>query len=206
MRRTRIKFCGMTRLDDALAAAELGVDAIGLVFVERSKRCVGIEQAATIARALPPFVQRVGLFMDAAPEAVRAVLAQVPLDLVQFHGSEPPEYCRSFHRPYLKALAMGDAIDAAGECARYADSCGILLDAHRAGEAGGTGLGFDWTRIPSRLPLPLVLAGGLNPDNVAQAIRACRPYAVDVASGVEASPGRKDVHRMQRFIEEVSSC
>ncbi len=201
--RTRVKFCGMTRLDDALEAASLGVDAIGLVFAPASPRALELELAAAIARALPPFVARVGLFLDAEADDVAAIRARVPLELLQFHGREDPAYCRSFGVPYLKAIAMGGAVDLEAEAERYGDAAGLLLDAHAAGGSGGTGRTFDWARIPQALVSRVVLAGGLTPDNVAAAIGVARPAAVDVSSGIEARPGVKDSGKMRRFLDEV---
>lgn len=204
MTRTRVKICGIARLDDALAAARLGADAIGLVFAAQSPRALSVEAAAAIAAALPPFVARVGLFVDAEPALVRAVCAAVPLELLQFHGSEPAAYCRAFGRPYLKAIAMGDEDAAVLARARdYPDAAALLFDAHAPGGQGGSGRTFDWSRIPRDLARPVVLAGGLAPGNVANAIAAVRPWAVDVSSGVEASPGIKDHGKMERFIDEV---
>lgn len=204
MTRTRVKICGIARLDDALAAARLGADAIGLVFAAQSPRALSVEAAAAIAVALPPFVARVGLFVDAEPALVRAVCDAVPLELLQFHGSEPAAYCRAFGRPYLKAIAMGDEGAAAAARARdYPDAAALLFDAHASGAQGGSGRTFDWSRIPRDLARPVVLAGGLAPGNVADAIAAVRPWAVDVSSGVEASPGIKDHGKMERFIDEV---
>ena len=203
MTRTRVKICGLARLDDALAAARLGADAIGLVFAAKSPRAVAPEAAASIAVAMPPFVARVGLFLDAEPAFVRAVCAAVPLELLQFHGSETAAYCRAFGRPYLKAIAMGDAGDVALRARDYPDAAALLFDAHATGGQGGSGRTFDWSRIPRDLARPVVLAGGLVPENVAGAIAAVRPWAVDVSSGVEASPGIKDHGKMERFIDEV---
>ena len=205
MSRTRVKFCGVVRLEDALEAASLGVDAIGLVFARGSPRALESEAAAAIASALPPFVARVGLFRDAAVEHVRAVCEAVPLDLLQFHGSEPPDYCRQFAKPYLKAIGMAGELDPAVEATRYADAAALVLDAHAPGAAGGTGRTFDWARARV-VGARIVLAGGLAPDNVAAAIAATSPYAVDVSSGVESSPGVKDSGKMRRFLDEVRSA
>ena len=203
MTRTRVKICGLARLDDALAAARLGADAIGLVFAAKSPRALAPEAAAAIAAAMPPFVARVGLFLDAEPAFVRAVCATVPLELLQFHGSESAAYCRAFDRPYIKAIAMGDDGDAALRALAYPDAAALLFDAHATGGQGGSGRTFDWSRVPRDLARPVVLAGGLVPENVAGAIAAVRPWAVDVSSGVEASPGIKDHGKMERFIDEV---
>lgn len=201
--RTRIKICGITCAEDARAAARAGCDAIGLVFYDQSPRAVDVERALAVARAVPPFVTRVGLFMDADAEQVRQVMASVPLEVLQFHGSEPPDYCESFGRTYLKAVPMAGSETAEAFMARYAGAQGFLLDSHGAGQAGGTGQTFDWGRWPAGTQQSLVLAGGLHPDNVAEAIRQTRPWAVDVSSGVESAPGVKDARRMIRFISEV---
>lgn len=202
--RVRIKFCGITRPEDAAAAAELGVDAIGMVFVPASKRALDTARAREILASLPPLVSSVALFMDAPAAAVHAVLDAVPIDLLQFHGSESPEYCEQFQRPWIKALAMGGQIDALAEARRYAGARGLLLDAHRSGEQGGRGEAFDWAAIPATLAPRILLAGGLTEHNVARAIELVRPYAVDVSSGIESAPGIKSPVRMQQFIDEVN--
>lgn len=201
--RTRVKFCGMTRADDAAMAVALGVDAIGLVFVPQSKRNVSLAQAREIIAAVPPLVVVIGLFMDAPAAQVSACLDALPLDALQFHGRETPEYCAQFRRPYVKALAMGDGLDVAATASGYADARGILLDAHRSGEQGGSGQRFDWSMIPCDLAGRIVLAGGLTPENVAIAIDAVQPFAVDVSSGIELAPGIKCPRRMQQFMNEV---
>lgn len=201
--RVRVKFCGITRPDDAAEAVLLGVDAIGLVFVPGSKRCIDAVRAREIVAAVPAFVASVGLFMDARMDEVGAVLDAVPLDLVQFHGRESRDFCRQFGRPYIKALAMGDGVDVAAMASAYADARGVLLDAHRSGEQGGSGLRFDWSRIPGSHASRIILAGGLGPDNVAAAIAAVRPFAVDVSSGIESTPGVKCPVRMRHFMNEV---
>jgi len=201
--RVRVKFCGITRPEDAFQAARLGVDAIGLVFVPASKRAIDMARARDILAELPPLVTSVALFMDAPPAEVHAVLDVLPIDLLQFHGSEQPDYCAQFKRPWIKALAMGHKIDALAEARRYAGARGLLLDAHRAGEQGGRGEAFDWAAIPAQLAPRILLAGGLTEHNVARAIELVRPYAVDVSSGIESAPGIKCPARMQKFIEEV---
>lgn len=202
--RTRVKICGITRPDDGREAAALGADAIGLVFCAASPRNIDIATAERIIGALPPLVSVVALFMDAEAAEVERVVAALPVDLLQFHGSEAPEFCGRFGRRYLKALAMAEGSDAPGQqAARYPDAAGFLLDSHAAGGQGGSGHTFDWSRIPRDFARPFLLAGGLNPDNVAAAVRQCRPYGVDVSSGVEASKGIKDVARMAAFINEV---
>lgn len=193
----------MTRVNDALAAAAAGADAIGLVFVPASPRYVSLEQAEAIVRALPPFVTVVGLFADAESAQIEERLARLRIDLIQFHGAEPPEQCRRFARPYIKAIRMRADVDVAREAARYEEAAGILLDSYVEGVGGGSGRRFDWDRVPRDLPKPLILAGGLDPSNVAEAIARVRPYAVDVSSGVEASPGIKDPAKIAAFLEAV---
>jgi phosphoribosylanthranilate isomerase len=199
--RTRIKFCGMTRPADVDAAVRLGVDAIGLILAPESPRCLEFAQAAIIRRRVPPFVQAVALFRNAPADAVRRALDELQPDLLQFHGDETPEFCAGFGQPYLRAVPMKQVVDLADWERRFAAASALLLDAHGAGEAGGQGRTFDWSAI--RASRPFVLAGGLTPANVGAAVRAARPYAVDVASGVEQAPGTKDAGKMQRFIEEV---
>lgn len=196
----RVKICGITRPEDARAAAAAGADAIGLVFHPASPRAVSVAQACAILEALPPFVTSVGLFVDAVPETVAGVLARCPLDLLQFHGDEAPAYCGAFGRPYIKAIRMRGPLDLEAVALTYADARGLLLDAYAPAAAGGTGLTFDWSLIPGGLARPLVLAGGLHPGNVAEAVRRVRPYALDVSSGVEAAPGIKDAALIQAFV------
>ena len=203
LRRTRIKICGITRIDDALAAVTAGADAVGFVFYADSPRAVDVAAARSICAALPAFVTSVGLFVDAAPDFVAATLAAVPLDLLQFHGSEAPAYCAQFSRPYCKALRMRDDIDVVEAAARYADARSLLLDTYRPGVAGGTGETFDWQRVPAQLRGRIVLAGGLTADNVAAAVAQVRPYAVDVSGGVESAPGRKDANKIEAFLAAV---
>ena len=200
--RTRIKFCGMTRVEDALAAVELGVDAVGVVLTRASKRCVPIERAREIRRAMPPFVAAVTLFMDDDTAFVAEAVATVAPDLVQFHGGETAADCVRYGRPYLKAVAMGGG-DWRGVIAAHGQAAGFVLDGHAAGESGGSGKTFDWSAVPSAIGKPVVLAGGLTPDNVGAAVRAVGPWAVDVSSGIESAPGTKDRDRMRRFIAAV---
>lgn len=200
---TRVKICGITRMEDALAAARSGADAIGLVFYERSPRHVSIGLAAQLAAALPPFVSVVGLFVNAEDAFVREVLAGVPLDLLQFHGDESPEFCAQFARPYLKAIRVKTGVDLLQCASDFRSAKGLLLDAHVEGIPGGTGATFDWALIPKQLPLPVILSGGLDAENVAAAIKQVRPYAVDVSTGVEASKGIKDAAKIAAFINEV---
>jgi phosphoribosylanthranilate isomerase len=204
--RTRVKICGITRIEDALAVARAGADAIGLVFDARSPRCVTGEQAAAIVRALPPFVTVVGLFVNAGAELIEETLSLVPLDLIQFHGSESPEQCRRYHRPYIKAISMKPDVDLHAQETLYAEAAGLVLDTYSPAVAGGSGAVFDWTRVPRDLKKPVILAGGLTPGNVAAAVRALRPYAVDVASGVELSKGIKDGGKISAFIEAVRAA
>lgn len=201
--RTRVKICGITRIEDALAAVGYGCDAIGLVFYPPSPRYVAPEQARAIAAALPPFVQAVGLFVDATPEEVRAVLAVVRLDLLQFHGDETPEYCRQFGVPYMKAVRVRPETNLLQYAAVYTDAKALLLDTYVSGTPGGTGQTFDWAVIPGDLPKPVVLAGGLNASNVSEAIKQCRPYAVDVSGGVEREKGIKDADKIAAFMRGI---
>lgn len=203
---TRVKICGITRIEDALECARAGADAIGLVFYPSSPRYVEVAQAAAIVRALPPFVSTVGLFVNPAPEQVEAVLRALHLDLLQFHGDEAPEFCRSFGVPWLKAVRVKAGIDLVQYALRYRDAKGLLLDAYVEGTPGGTGQVFDWGLIPAELPLPVILSGGLEPANVAAAIRRVKPWAVDVSSGVEAAKGIKDAAKIAAFIEGVRSA
>lgn len=202
---TRVKICGITATEDGLHAAHAGADAIGLVFYAKSPRYVEAAAAAAIVRALPPFVTVVGLFVDALEDYVRAVLERVPLDVLQFHGQESPAYCARYGRPYLKAVRVKEDTDLLQCAADYAAAQALLLDAYVPGVPGGTGERFDWTRIPARLSKPIVLSGGLTPGNVRQAIRQVHPWAVDVSSGVEASPGRKDSAKVSLFIERAKA-
>ena len=199
----RVKICGITRAEDAVEAAALGVDAIGLVFVPGSKRALSIEQARTIGSALPPLVATVGLFLDAAADEVRRVLDAVPLNWLQFHGREDPAFCASFARPWIKALPMGSP-----EAVHYPEwkqAPALMLDGHSLGAMGGSGAGFDWNaaRLPDR---PWILAGGLDPDNVGEAVRRLRPAGVDVSSGVESAPGLKSATLMQRFMTALDEA
>ena len=200
---TRIKCCGMTRVEDAVLAARLGADAIGLVFTARSKRRVTLAQARAIVAALPPFVHTVGLFMDDDAALVEEVVAAVQPDWLQFHGGETDAWCARFGRRFIKAVAMGEGAAALPRLRAYPHASALLLDGHGLGEAGGSGQAFDWSLVPRELDRPWVLAGGLDADNVAAAIRISRPWAVDVASGIEASPGIKDAAKMERFIAAV---
>jgi phosphoribosylanthranilate isomerase len=204
--RTRIKFCGMTRIEDALAASALGIDAIGLIFAARSKRRLTPDAAAVIRAALPPMVDAVALFMDNTAEEVRTTIDTVRPSLLQFHGDEDDAFCASFGLAYIKAVAMGDEgdEDAAALPVRYPRAAAFLFDSHARGEAGGSGMTFDWARVPEDFPRPFLVAGGLNPDNVFDAIRATGCWGVDLSSGVETSPGMKSDALMRRFVAEVA--
>jgi len=198
--------CGITRPQDGLVAAAAGADAIGLVFYDKSPRNVALDQAAAIARALPPFVNSVALFVNPQAAEVEAVLRQVRPDVLQFHGEETPEFCRSFGVPYLKAARVRPDSDLLQFAASYADAQGFLLDAWSEAGHGGTGERFDWNLIPANLPKPLILAGGLTPENVRLAIETVHPWAVDVSSGIEQSKGIKDAARIAAFMKEVENA
>lgn len=203
MRRTRVKICGLTRDHDIAAAVELGVDALGLVFYAPSPRAVSIEQAASLVRTIPAFVTVVGLFVDAEPTLVRQVLDQVPLGALQFHGREPADYCAQFKRPWIKSIAVQPHTDFAALGEHYQGASALLLDTFDAKLAGGTGQRFDWTLIPATWRERIILAGGLNPANVAAAIAQVRPFAVDVSGGVEQAKGIKDRAQLAAFMQEV---
>lgn len=202
---TRTKIGGITSVDDAIAAVAAGADAIGLVFHAPSSRYVTLEQAAVICAAVGPFVTTVGLFVDAGADAVYRTLRQVPLHVLQFHGAETAVFCSSFSRPFIKAIRMrpDEDIPAAIEPFIVAGAQGVLLDSYHPDKAGGTGEVFDWARVPGGRRLPLILAGGLTPENVCDAVMQVRPYAVDVSSGVEAAPGSKDSARITAFVQAV---
>lgn len=203
MSNVRTKICGITRIEDALAAAEAGADAIGFVFYAKSPRAVDVRQARAIIAALPPFITTVGLFVNASRCELSEILEVVPLDLLQFHGDETPADCEGYHRPWIKALRvrLGDDLQAA--CEHYHGARGILLDTYVPGVPGGTGEAFDWSLVPAGLSKPIILAGGLSAGNVAQAIRQVRPYAVDVSGGVEQAKGIKDAGKIDAFLEAV---
>ena len=203
---TRVKICGITRVQDGLAAVRLGAHAIGLVFYDASPRAVNAGQARMIVDALPPFVTAVGLFVNAEPDAVRKTLAAVPLQLLQFHGDETPSYCSAFGVPYLKAVRVRPGVDLLQYAGDFHSARGLLLDAYVEGVRGGTGATFDWSLIPRDLPLPIVLSGGLDADNVEAAVRAVRPWAVDVSSGVESAKGIKDAAKIEAFMNGVRNA
>ena len=201
--RTRVKICGITRPEDALAAAAAGADAIGLVFAAKSPRRVGLARATEIARVLPPFGATVALFVNPTEAEVRAAIAELSPDLLQFHGEESAQFCAAFEWPYLKAVRVKPGLDLLQYAADFAGARALLLAAYAPDAHGGTGHRFDWGLIPPQLPLPVVLAGGLEPGNVAEAVRRVRPWAVDVSSGVEAAKGVKDAAKVAAFITEV---
>lgn len=203
--RTRVKICGISRVEDAWVAAESGADAIGLVFYPQSPRHVSVAQAALIAESLPAFVSSVALFVDPDPATVQEVLTRVRVDCLQFHGKESATFCEQFEYPYIKAIRVAAGTDVVQEASRFTKACGILLDAYVQDMPGGTGRRFDWELVPRDCPKPIILAGGLDPDNVAAAIRQTRPYAVDVSGGVEQSKGVKDPVKIRKFIAEVNS-
>ena len=206
MRRTRVKICGITRAEHARAAAGAGADAIGLVFYGPSPRFVTRTQARAVCAALPPMVSVVGVFVNPAPREVEDVVGALPVDLLQFHGEEPPEVCAGSGKPYVKAVRVRTRDDIMGAATRYPDARALLLDTHHDALWGGTGVSFDWNVVPDDVGHPVVLSGGLTPENVAGAIRLVRPFAVDVSGGVESAPGEKDPARMERFVKEVAGA
>ena len=203
---TAVKICGITRLEDALAAIRAGAHAIGFVFYPPSPRHVTPAAAGAILRALPPFITTVGLFVDALADEVRSTLAQAPVQLLQFHGAETPAYCRQFGRPYMKAVRMGPEVDLLQYAGDYHDAKALLLDAYVTGLHGGSGVPFDWNRVPGGLPLPVIVSGGLTAENVGEAVRRVRPCAVDVSSGVESAKGIKDAAKISAFIAGVRNA
>jgi len=199
--RTRVKFCGFKRVDQALQACDLGVDAIGLVFHPASARYIEPQAAAAIAKAVPAFVMRVGVFKDAEPAFIESVLKTVPLDRLQFHGAETVETCECYGLAYIKAFCMQPTLDFQQLLSTYTTASAIMLD-----DTGGSGRSFDWSQIPRQLiNVPLILAGGLNSENVGQAIKTVKPYAVDVSSGIEFQKGEKSLEKMQAFMHEVAN-
>ncbi len=201
--RTRIKICGITCIDDAMISIRAGADALGFVFYPPSSRAVEAGQVQTVIDQLPPFIAKVGLFLNPHETEVAHVLKTVKLDLLQFHGTESPEFCDSFSMPYLKTIGLDEARRQLEMAQKYQDASGFLFDSNIAGQPGGTGKTFDWAQLPRNMSKPVILAGGLNTSNVAEAIRLTRPYAVDVSSGVEASPGRKDPELVKQFVAQV---
>ena len=201
--RTRVKICGITNVQDAMLAVEQGADALGFVFYPPSPRYVSVDMAAAIISELPPFVTTVGLFVDAGGEEIACAIELAKIDLIQFHGDESADYCAAHGRPWIKAIRMRDDVDLRQLVLDYTAASALLLDTYSPGTPGGTGESFDWDRIPAQLESRIILAGGLTPDNVTEAIRRSRPYAVDVSGGVEAAKGIKDADRIVQFMRGV---
>lgn len=199
----RIKICGITNIEDALAAAHCGADAIGLVFFSGSPRAIDSQTAQRIVHALPPLVSSVGLFVNPPAEEVHHILKNVPIDILQFHGDETGEFCQQFHRPYIKAIRTRSIDDIHTAMQTHPKARAFLFDAYHPAQYGGTGQTFDWSMLPEKIDCPWILAGGLNPVNIAQAVRLARPPAVDVSGGVELSKGLKDYSKIKHFIEET---
>ncbi|MEH6567786.1 MAG: phosphoribosylanthranilate isomerase [Halioglobus sp.] len=206
MAHTRIKICGITRPEDAQAAVECGADAIGLVFYAKSPRAVTVEQALDCVNSVAPFVSVVALFVNEPVQSIERILNTVPVDILQFHGDETPEFCAQFGRPFLKALRVQPSTDIVSLSELYRSARGILLDAWQQGVPGGTGRTFDWALATGAFPKSIVLAGGLNPENVAAAIEQVRPAAVDVSGGVESEPGIKSRSAIRDFISAVRAA
>lgn len=204
--RTRVKICGITRTEDALAAVSFGADAIGFVFWQQSARNILPQQARPITKTIPAFVTTVGVYVDPTVEWVHETATIANLGLLQFHGNESPEFCDQFALPYVKALRIKEDMDLLEYANRYQSAKALLLDTYSANLPGGTGEVFDWTLIPANLPLPIILSGGLTPDNVVHAIAKVKPWAVDVSSGVEASKGIKDINKISAFMQRVKNC
>lgn len=202
--RTRTKICGFTQIDDAVVAAKLGVDAIGLVFYPPSPRNVSLEQAEAIVNALPAFVTVVALFVDESEARINEVLDQVSIDCIQFHGNESANACRLYKKRYIKAIRMKQGLDIMKISTDYHDASALLLDAYHPGILGGSGSQFDWDLIPDTNSLPIILAGGLDESNAKQAVQKVNPYALDVSSGVERTKGIKDVVKMAAFVEAIN--
>ena len=201
--RTRVKICGITCHEDALLAVQLGADAIGMIFCEQSPRAVSIGQAQQIVAALPPYVSKVGVFVNAPKEKVTVVTTTVSINCLQFHGDELPQYCESFSYPYIKVLRVHADVDVIGFMAQYPTASGFLLDTYVQGISGGTGRVFDWNLVPKSIAQPIILSGGLTLENVVEAIQQTNPYAVDVSSGVERSPGKKDSQKLNQFFRLI---
>ncbi|CAH9018745.1 phosphoribosylanthranilate isomerase [Candidatus Nitrosacidococcus sp. I8] len=204
--RTRVKFCGITHREDALAAIHHGADAIGLVFYPKSPRFVTISQAIEITQTLPPFISIVGLFVNAQEQEIKDVLHAVPIDTIQFHGDESPAQCNCYNKPYIKAISMKEGISLPQMAETYQEAAALLLDTYQQGTPGGTGQTFNWDKIPLDLTKEIILAGGLTPENVAQGIRQVKPYGVDVSGGIERSKGIKDTVKMAAFMKGVANA
>lgn len=203
--RTRVKVCGIRREEDARMVEELGVDAIGLIFAEESPRRIDTDSARLIQESIGPFVTRVGLFVNPSAEFVKEVLSQVKLQLLQFHGDEDNNFCDQFGIPYIKALRFRDRDSFIKDTLRYPSAAGLLVDSYRAGQYGGTGETFAWDQLPA-IDKPLILAGGLNPTNITEAVLQVKPYGVDVSSGLESKPGAKDAGKMRAFLDRISAA
>lgn len=201
--RTRVKICGLTSIDDAKAAVDAGADAIGLMFYKPSPRYVPLSMAEQIIAKVGPFVTTTAVLVDMPAEEIKELLKRLPVQLLQFHGNEPASFCEQFERPYIKAIRMKPDLDVIAEMQQYSSAQGVLLDAYQPGVPGGTGESFDWDRVPQSSDKPIILAGGLKPDNVETAVKQVLPYAVDVSGGVESSPGKKDANKIQQFIKNV---
>ncbi len=203
--RVRVKICGVTTLEDATAVSLAGADAIGMVFYQPSSRNIDIEMAAKISRSIPAFVNRVALFVDADKNFIEEVLQSVAIDTIQFHGQEPEEACACYNKPYIKALRVKQGLNIDNALKQYESANAILLDTYVKDKPGGTGLAFDWQHFPTNSTRPLILAGGLTPENVQSAIRQTSPYAVDVSGGIELKSGIKDIQKVTKFIREVNN-
>lgn len=203
MSRTRVKICGITRLEDAQAAISAGADALGFVFYAPSPRAVSIQQVQAMTSTLPPFVSKVGLFVNASADEVRHVIAATGLDCLQFHGDETADYCAQFNLPYYKAIRVKPGVNLIQCELDFASAVALLLDTYSEKAVGGTGEAFDWSLIPAQMQKPLILAGGLNPENVAVAVRRVQPYALDVSGGVEAQKGIKSPQKIAAFMQQV---
>jgi len=206
MSRTRVKICGITRLEDAIAAIHAGADALGFVFYAPSPRAVSVAQVQAIVSVLPPFVSKVGLFVNASADDVRQVIAATGLDCLQFHGDEAEDYCAQFNLPYYKAIRVKPGLNLIQCELDFASAVALLLDTYSEKAVGGTGEAFDWSLIPANMQKPLILAGGLNPDNVAKAVSSVQPYALDVSGGVEVEKGIKSSIKIAAFMQQVVQC
>ncbi len=206
MSHTRVKICGITRPEDARAAEAAGAEAIGMVFYDKSPRCVETAMAARIVTVLGPFTRAVGLFVNAPENEVQAVIEETGIDLLQFHGDEDEAFCARFDRPYLKAIRMRPGMDPVSAASVYTSAAGILFDTWSDDKYGGTGVTFDWARVPGEIDKPIILAGGLTAQNVAAAVAATKPYAVDVSGGVESSPGIKSEQLINDFIRSARAA
>jgi phosphoribosylanthranilate isomerase len=203
MPKVKVKICGITQPEDAVLASEAGADAIGLNFYNKSPRAIDIDIACHIVDSLPPFITKVGLFVDASHDYIQSILSEVNLDVIQFHGGENEDDCMRYGLPYIKAIRMREGMKLTEVITHYSKSSAILVDTYISGTPGGTGKSFDWNLIDEHISKPLILAGGLTPENVSDAIRSVKPYAVDVSGGVEKSPGIKDKDKMLKFIQKT---